>query len=196
MSPYLHFGHISAREVALAVRDADAPSEARDAFLEQVLVRRTLAYSLAWTNRDHRTLAAAPAWALKALDGRLGDARPQLYSREELENAKTDDPVWNAAQRELVTTGVIQNYLRMQWGKNVIAWKPTAAEAFDDLVYLNDKYGLDGRNPNTYTNILWCFGKHDRPWGPVRPIYGTVRYMSSINARRKLRMEDYLATWS
>ncbi|HEU4534238.1 MAG TPA: deoxyribodipyrimidine photolyase, partial [Polyangiaceae bacterium] len=166
LSPYLHFGHLSAREVALAVRDADGPTAAREAFLEQLLVRRTLAFNLARSNPAHRTYEAAPDWARRALAARAGDPRPHLYSRRELEEARTGDEVWNAAQRELLATGAIHNYLRMLWGKCVIAWKATPAEAFAELVHLNDRYALDGRDPNSYTNILWCFGKHDRPWGP------------------------------
>lgn len=195
LSPYLHFGHISAREVALAVRDAGAPSAAREAFLEQLLVRRTLAFNLARTNPAHRRYEADPAWAQKTLAERVADPRPQIYGRRELEEARTGDEIWNAAQRELRATGVIHNYLRMLWGKCVMAWKATPAEAFDELVYLNDRFALDGRDPNTYTNILWCFGKHDRPWGPARPIYGTVRYMSSERARHKLDLDAYLRRW-
>ncbi|MCU0658017.1 MAG: deoxyribodipyrimidine photolyase [Polyangiaceae bacterium] len=195
LSAYLHFGMIGAREVALAVRDASAPAEARDALLEQLLVRRTLAFNLARENPAHRTFEALPAWALKTLQEREQDPRPRLHDRGELERAQTDDPVWNAAQRELRATGLIHNYLRMLWGKGVLAWKKKPQEAFEDLVYLNDRWALDGRDPNTYTNILWCFGKHDRPWGPARPIFGTVRYMSSSLAPRKLRMSGYLRRW-
>ncbi|MCU0681522.1 MAG: hypothetical protein MUF34_04555 [Polyangiaceae bacterium] len=195
LSPYLHFGHVSAREVALAVRDAGAPSAAGEAFLEQLLVRRTLAFNLARSNPAHRNYETAPAWAQKTLAERVRDPRPQLYGRRELVEARTGDEIWNAAQRELLATGVIHNYLRMLWGKGVMAWKATPAEAFDELVYLNDRFALDGRDPNTYTNILWCFGKHDRPWGPARPIYGTVRYMSSERARHKLDLDAYLRRW-
>lgn len=196
LSPYLHFGHISAREVALAVLDAQAPASARAAFLEQLLVRRTLAFNLARSNPEHQTFEALPDWAKRTLAARARDPRPGFYSRRDLEHARTGDEVWNAAQRELVATGVVHNYLRMLWGKLVIAWSITPREAFDELVYLNDRYALDGRDPNTYANILWCFGKHDRPWGPVRPIYGTVRFMSTESARRKLDLDTYLRHWA
>ncbi|MCS6901761.1 MAG: deoxyribodipyrimidine photolyase [Myxococcales bacterium] len=196
LSPYLHFGMIGVREVALAVREAQAPAPARDALLEQLLVRRTLAFNLARENPWHTTFDALPGWARDTLREHQGDPRPKLYSRQQLEEAATDDPVWNAAQRELRATGVIHNYLRMLWGKGVIAWKARPEEAFEDLVFLNDRWALDGRDPNSYANILWCFGKHDRPWGPRRPIFGTVRYMSTAVARKKLRMERYLARWS
>jgi deoxyribodipyrimidine photo-lyase len=195
LSPHLHFGMIGAREIALAVRDSSAPAEARDAFLEQLLVRRTLAFNLARENPAHASLDALPSWARASLREHETDPRPRLYTRRQLEDAATDDPVWNAAQRELRATGVIQNYLRMLWGKGVIAWKKTAQEAFDDLVYLNDRWAIDGRDPNSYTNILWCFGKHDRAWGPKRPIFGIVRYMSTAAAQKKLRMSRYLDRW-
>jgi deoxyribodipyrimidine photo-lyase len=196
LSPYLHFGMIGAREVALAARAAGAPEAARNAFLEQLLVRRGLAFNLAYHNPRHATLDALPSWAREGLRSRESDRRAQIYSRAELEAARTGDAVWNAAQRELLATGVIQNYLRMLWGKCVIAWKNTADEAFADLLYLNDKLALDGRDPNTYASILWCFGKHDRPWGPARPAFGSVRYMSTDAAQKKLRMRAYLARWS
>jgi deoxyribodipyrimidine photo-lyase len=194
LSPYLHFGMISPREIALRVRSSTAPLASREAFLEQLLVRRTLSFNLARENPSHRSLAALPSWAAQTLARHEGDPRPQLYAREQLEAAATADPVWNAAQRELLATGIIHNYVRMLWGKRVIPWKRTAVEAFDDLVYLNDRYALDGRDPNSYASILWCFGKHDRPW-PERPVFGTVRTMSSEAARKKLRMEGYLARW-
>jgi deoxyribodipyrimidine photo-lyase len=159
-------------------------------------VRRTLAFNLARENPGHRTFEPVPGWAKKTLHEHLGDPRPHLYSLAQLEQAAPDDIVWNAAQRELRETGVIHNYLRMLWGKGVIAWKKTPEEALADLLVLNDKWALDGRDPNTYASLLWCFGKHDRPWGPARPIYGTVRYMSTANARKKLRMERYLARWA
>lgn len=195
LSPYLHFGQIGAREIALALQTAPGPEGARDALLEQLLVRRTLAFNLAWTNPHHRTLQALPAWPAKTLGEREADPRAYLYTRAQLERAETHDAIWNAAQRELLATGVIHNYARMLWGKGVIQWKATLQEAFDDLVYLNDKYALDGRDPNSYTNILWCFGKHDRPWGPPRPVLGTVRYMSSANARKKLHLDGWLEKW-
>jgi deoxyribodipyrimidine photo-lyase len=200
LSPYLHFGQIGARGVALAVRAAaerrPAEKGAVDGFLEQLLVRRTLSYNLAATNPRHQSLAALPDWPKKTLAEHENDPRGHLYTRVQLERAETDDQLWNAAQRELVATGVIHNYARMLWGKCVIPWKQTNEEAFADLVYLNDKYALDGRDPNTYTSILWCFGKHDRPWGPARPVFGTVRYMSTTNARKKLDLERWLARWT
>ena len=195
LSAHLHFGIVGAREAALSLADARADLGAKDAFLEQLLVRRTLAFNLASRNALHRTYAAVPDWAKKTLAEHRADKRDALYDRDALESARTGDEVWNAAQRELRTRGVIHNYLRMLWGKCVIAWKRTPEEAFDELVHLNDRWALDGRDPNTYASILWCFGKHDRPWGPARKIFGTVRYMSTAAAMRKLKMEDYLRRW-
>lgn len=194
LSPYLHFGMLGARELALAARDADAPQECRDAFLEQLLVRRGLAQNLAATNPRHTSLEAAPGWALATLRAHEGDPRVRLYDRATLEAAKTHDALWNAGQRELVATGLMHNYVRMLWGKCVLTWKATAEEAFADLVFLNDKYALDGRDPNTYASILWCFGKHDRPW-PERPVFGTVRSMTTASAQKKLHLAEYLARW-
>lgn len=197
LSAHIHFGMISAREIALAVRHAgdvrsDLSKSSREAFLEQLLVRRTLAFNYAWTNPLHRSYDALPSWARKTLEERTNDPRAKIYTREQLESARTGDEVWNAAQREFIKTGVIQNYLRMIWGKGVLAWKATPREAFDELVHMNDRWGLDGRDPNTYASIAWCFGKHDRPWGPSRPIFGNVRYMSSALTPKKIKMKEYL----
>lgn len=195
LSPYLHFGMIGARGVALAVRDAGGSDEGKAAFLEQLLVRRTLAFNFCSRNADHHGYDALPDWAKRTLAEHLRDRRGRTYSRAELEDARTEDPVWNAAQRELRATGVIHNYARMLWGKCVLAWKETPREAIADLVHLNDKWCLDGRDPNTYTNVLWCFGKHDRPW-VKRPIFGTTRFMSTSAARKKLDLDDWLRRWS
>nr|MBA3461325.1 deoxyribodipyrimidine photolyase [Deltaproteobacteria bacterium] len=124
------------------------------------------------------------------------DPRPERYTPKQLEAAATADPVWNAAQRQLVGEGRIHNYLRMLWGKKVLAWSPSPQRAFATLVELNNKYALDGRDPNSYTGILWTLGAFDRPWAPVRPIFGSVRYMSSASTIKKLRMKRYLAQWS
>ncbi len=194
LSPYLHFGMVGARTVLAAVRAARAPQEAKDAFIEQLVVRRTLSYNFAWHNPRHATLDALPIWARETLRKHEADPRSHLYDRATLEAAKTGDALWNAGQRELVETGVMHNYIRMLWGKCVLLWKKTSEEALSDLVYLNDKYALDGRDPNTYTGILWCFGKHDRPW-PERAIYGTVRSMTTASAEKKLQLKAYLARW-
>jgi len=123
------------------------------------------------------------------------DRRPYLYDRAALEDAQTHDPLWNAAQRQLVREGRIHNYLRMLWGKKILEWSLSPREAVEVMIELNNKYALDGRDPNSYSGIFWCLGRYDRPWGPERPILGKVRYMSTKNTARKLRIQDYLAAW-
>ena len=134
---------------------------------------------------------ALPAWAKETLGAHAGDPRRHVYTLDELENGQTHDPLWNAAERELVATGMIHNYLRMLWGKKVIEWSPSPAEAYRTLEHLNN--ALDGRDPNSYTGILWCFGLFDRPWPPERKVFGSVRYMSSENTARKFDLESYFA---
>jgi deoxyribodipyrimidine photo-lyase len=164
------------------------------AFLDEAITWRDLGYHWHWHRRDDTaSLARAlPAWARQTLAKHAGDARAFTYAPEEWEAGATHDPLWNAAQRELVATGAIHNYLRMLWGKKVIEWSATPEEAYRTLVHLNNRYGLDGRDPNSWTGILWCFGLFDRPWAPERPVLGTVRYMSSENTARKFRLGPYL----
>ena len=192
LSPYLHFGQISAQEVALTIRDATrAPQEDRDAFLEELLVRRELAYNFCRFNANHRTLAALPAWAQATLAAHAEDPRPELYTSEEFAAAHTQDTLWNAIQAELLTTGLMFGYYRMYWGKKIIEWSRTPAEAQSIMIGLHEKYALDGRNANTYSNILWCFGKHDRPWAE-RPVFGKVRYMSRAGMEAKTDVAAYV----
>lgn len=195
LSPYLHFGMISARKVALAARAAadrrGVPAESIDAFLEQLLVRRTLAFNFARENPRHQSFDELPNWARDTLQKHAVDARPSLVDAAALERAESPDEVWNAAQLELRTRGIIHNYVRMLWGKLVLTWTESPREAHRLLVHLNDKWALDGRDPDGYTNIGWCFGLHDRPW-PERPIFGTVRTMTSRSARAKLDLDEYL----
>jgi deoxyribodipyrimidine photo-lyase len=148
-----------------------------------------------WSRReDAQSLETAlPPWALETLGAHAGDERPWLYTPEEFEAGATHDPLWNAAQRELVATGVIHNYLRMLWGKKVLEWSPSPAEAYRTLEHLNNRYALDGRDPNSYTGILWCFGLFDRPWAPERKVFGRIRYMSSENTARKFNVKPYFA---
>jgi len=212
LSPYLHFGHISIEEIVervLATEDwspADIDPSCRgkregfydrnpdvNAFLDEALTWRDVGFHWHWHRRqDTATLEQAlPAWALTTLRRHASDRREQLYTLEDWEAGQTHDPLWNSAQRELVATGQIHNYLRMLWGKKVLEWSATPDEAYRTLVHLNNKYALDGRNPNSWTGILWCFGLFDRPWPPERPVLGTVRYMSSENTARKFRLADY-----
>ena len=166
-----------------------------NSFLDEALTWRDVGFQWHWSRRaDAASLERAlPAWALQTLGAHAADRRPWLYTAEELENGATHDPLWNAAQRELVATGTIHNYLRMLWGKKVLEWSASPAEAYRTLEHLNNKYALDGRDPNSYTGILWCFGLFDRPWPPERKVLGSVRYMSSENTARKFDLKPYYA---
>ncbi len=190
LSPYLRFGHIGIHEIAERVLDSDASDEDVDAFLEQAIIRRELSFNFCFYNRDYASLAALPEWARKTLDKHRGDRRKPSYSYEELERAATHDDVWNLAQTQLVERGTIHGYLRMLWGKKIIEWSETPEEAFDAMVRLHDVYALDGLDPNTYAGILWCFGKHDRPWAPERPIFGSIRWMSSEQTAKKVNLKE------
>jgi deoxyribodipyrimidine photo-lyase len=190
LSPWLHFGNVSIQEVLLAAREADG-GESWNKFLDEALVWRELAHNFCHFNSKHRTTAAIPAWARKELADHERDPRPQLYDLEAMEQARTAEPLWNAAQRAYLHDGWMHNYLRMLWGKTVLQWTPNAAEALRVLEHLNNKYALDGRDPNSYGGILWIFGKFDRPFYR-RDIYGTVRYQSLKGAAKKFDVERYL----
>jgi deoxyribodipyrimidine photo-lyase len=192
LSPYLHFGHISSLEVALAVQNyASEHKLLPDEFLEELIVRRELAFNFARFTPNPESLDVLPDWARKTLAKHSSDKRDPTYTRDQFEQAQTHDPLWNAAQRELLLTGKIHGYYRMYWGKKIIEWSRTPQEALATAIYLNDRYALDGRDPNSYTNILWCFGLHDRPW-VERPIFGQVRYMSYAGMRRKTDVDAYV----
>lgn len=191
LSPYLHFGQISALEVALAAMNAKVPEIEKAALLEELVVRRELSCNYVQYTPQYWSYDALPAWARRSLDSHAGDKRPVLYTREQLERAETADPYWNASMWEMIHTGYMHNYMRMYWGKCVIGWKKTPREAFDDLLYLNNKYFIDGRDPNGYVGVAWCFGLHDRPW-TNRPIYGQIRYMNAAGLERKFDMDAYV----
>ena len=191
LSSYLHFGFISPLEIALSVASAKAPQNARDAYLEELIVRRELSFNFTSHNPNYDSLASLPAWAHKTMREHISDERQFIYSLEELENGETHDELWNASQREMVATGEMHNYVRMLWGKNVIAWTPSYEVAFETLLHLNNKYCLDGRDPNSYAGILWCFGKHDRPW-MERPVFGMMRYMTSGSTGKKFDSKKYI----
>jgi deoxyribodipyrimidine photo-lyase len=191
LSSYLHFGFLSPLEIALAVKDSDAPQESKDAYLEELIVRRELSYNFTRHNPKYDSLESLPEWAQKTMREHADDERQFYYTLEELEAGETHDELWNAAQREMVVTGEMHNYVRMLWGKNVIAWSPSYEIAFETLVHLNNKYCLDGRNPNSYTGILWCFGKHDRAWFE-RPVFGMIRYMTSGSTGKKFDSKKYI----
>jgi deoxyribodipyrimidine photo-lyase len=191
LSPYLHFGQLGPHTLALAVKAADAPQAAREAFLEQLIIRRELAVNFVRFNPDYDNFECAELWAHKTLGQHARDER-KVYSEKELEEARTHDPLWNAAQQQMTTTGWMHNYMRMYWAKKILEWSRTPAEAFRTAVYLNDKYELDGRDPNGYAGIAWAIvGKHDRPWFE-RPIFGQVRYMSLAGASKKFDTRRYI----
>jgi len=192
LSPYLHFGHISSLEVALAVREYAAENKLiADEFLEGLIVRRELAFNFARFAPALDSLSSLPNWAHATLAKHARDRREPSYTREQFERAGTHDALWNATQTELLTRGVIHGYYRMYWGKKIMEWSPTHEEALATMIYLHDRYALDGRDPNTYTNILWCFGLHDRPWSE-RAIFGLTRYMTLEGMKRKTDVDAYI----
>jgi len=162
-----------------------------DEFLEELIVRRELAFNFARHASPFDSLAALPAWARATLSKHDRDPRPRTYTREQLERGETHDPLWNAAQKELLLRGVIHGYYRMYWGKKIIEWTATHREALETMIDFHDRYALDGRDPNTYANVLWCFGLHDRPF-VERPIFGQVRYMSYDGMKRKTDIGAYI----
>ncbi len=192
LSPYLHFGHLSSLQVTLAVQKyARTHKLMADEFLEELIVRRELAFNFARFSDNIESLDNLPRWAQATLEKHARDQRDPVYSPDQFERAQTHDPLWNAAQKELLARGKIHGYYRMYWGKKIIEWSATPDEALKTMIYLNDRYALDGRDPNGYTNILWCFGLHDRPW-IERPIFGQVRYMSYQGMRRKTDVDGYI----
>jgi deoxyribodipyrimidine photo-lyase len=170
-------------------------SPSAEAFLDQLVTWRELGFNWAAHREDHLELTSLPGWAQATLAAHAGDRREPCYGLAELRAARTHDPLWNAAQRQLLAEGRIQNTLRMLWGKKILEWSRSPQAALEAMLELNDRYALDGRDPNSATGILWVLGRHDRPWAPERPIYGTVRYMSSANQARKHRVKGYLARW-
>ncbi len=196
LSPWLHFGYISAQEIYHAVLEADAPRESKDAFLEELIIRRELSFNLTSRNPEYDSLDALPDWAKKTMKKHEGDKREVTYSRKKLEQGETQDALWNACQHELIHTGGLHNYMRMLWGKKIIEWTKDYETAFRLMVDFNNKYALDGRDPNSYAGILWCFGKHDRAWGPERPVFGTLRYLSTKSWWSKVRAKEYIRKYS
>ncbi len=211
LSPYLHFGHISVHQIFQEIADHEgwAPdrvsprtagkragwwgmSVGAEAFLDELITWRELGYNMCRCRRDYDAFESLPEWAKETLERHEFDTRPYLYSLPQLENSETHDQIWNAAQNQLRREGKIHNYLRMLWGKNILAWTPSPREALQVMIHLNNKYALDGRNPNSYTGIFWCLGRYDRPWGPERPIFGKVRYMSSQSTRQKIRVANFM----
>lgn len=208
LSPYLHFGHFSPFQVVrdfkprlgLQARGAKAGwwgVEANaEAFLDEIVTWRELGYNMCWQCPDYDRYESLPAWARATLEEHALDDRPESYTFAQLEAAETRDEVWNAAQRQLLVEGRIHNYLRMLWGKKILEWSPSPQAALTTMIELNNRYAVDGRNPNSYSGIFWCLGRYDRPWFE-RPIFGSIRYMSSASALSKCRLRDgYLRRWS
>ena len=192
LSPYLRAGFLSPLEVALAVSEHGQRHKLMvEEFLEELIVRRELAYNFAWYSPRVDSLEALPAWARETIGKHTKDKRHPAYTREQFERAATYDDLWNATQKELLLRGTIHGYYRMYWGKKILEWSASAGEALETMLYLNDKYALDGQDPNTYGNILWCFGLHDRPW-PERPVFGTIRSMARSGMERKTDVNAYL----
>jgi deoxyribodipyrimidine photo-lyase len=191
MSPYLHFGQISPLYMAMEVSKASAPREAKEAFLEEMIVRRELACNFTHFNPNYDSYACLPNWARQSLAEHRRDRREHVYSDTELENAATHDPYWNAAMREMACTGFMHNYMRMYWGKKILEWSRTPEEGFATTLKLNNKYFLDGRDPNSYAGVAWVYGVHDRAW-PQRAIFGKVRSMMASGLERKCDIGAYV----
>ncbi|NUO39749.1 MAG: deoxyribodipyrimidine photolyase [Gemmatimonadaceae bacterium] len=194
LSPYLHNGMISPMEVVSAVRRS-ASAEQAEAFLNEMLTWRELSLNFCLRNAGHGSLTALPDWVHRSMRAHADDERETTYTLEELEDAATHDPIWNAGQRELVQTGQMHNVVRMLWGKSVITWTETYEQALTWLLHLNNKYALDGRDPNSFAGIQWCFGKFDRPFAS-RPVWGTIRPMSLARAHTKYDVAGYLGRWN
>jgi deoxyribodipyrimidine photo-lyase len=215
LSPYLHFGHISVHQLFHELIHHEGWSKARtwgggrgqregwwgmsqnaESFLDQLITWRELGYNMCTHLPLYDRYKSLPAWAKETLDRHRKDPRPYLYGLDQFENADTHDPIWNAAQRQLKGEGRLHNYLRMLWGKKILEWTRSPEDALDIMIHLNNKYALDGRNPNSYTGIFWILGRYDRPWAPERPVLGRIRCMSSESTRRKLRLKQYLRKYS
>jgi len=215
LSPYLHFGHISTHQVFSELAEREgwgigrlAPkatggrrgwwgmSPAAEAFLDQLVTWRELGYNMCWQSADYDRYESLPQWAQDTLAEHARDLRPYVYLLEDLESARTHDSLWNAAQRQLVWEGRMHNYLRMLWGKKTLEWSASPQDALATMVELNNKYALDGRDPSSYSGIFWVLGRYDRPWGPERPVYGTVRYMSSDSTLKKTHAREYVRRYS
>ncbi|WP_254508612.1 FAD-binding domain-containing protein [Anatilimnocola floriformis] len=215
VSPYLHFGHLSVHEIFHAAAKLEdwsldclakkatgknegwwGTSPQLESYLDELITWREIGFNFCTHRQDYDKYDSLPDWCQKTLEKHARDKRPNLYELPEFEAAKTYDPLWNAAQRQLVREGRIHNYLRMLWGKKVLEWSASPQEALQTLIHLNNKYALDGRNPNSYSGIFWCLGRYDRPWAPERPIFGMIRWMSSDNTARKVRVKNYLRQYA
>lgn len=191
MSKYLHYGQISPVYIALEVKKADASQKNTESYLEELIIRRELPMNFVFYEPDYDRYSALPEWAQKSLAEHQDDARDPGYTREQLEAAETEDPYWNAAMNEMKHTGYMHNYMRMYWGKKILEWSSSPEYAFETTLYLNNKYFLDGRDANSFANVAWVFGQHDRGW-TERGVFGKVRYMSAGGLERKADPEGYV----
>jgi len=192
LSPYIHFGHISAQRIALGIIDSAVSEEKKDSFLDELIIRRELSDNYCFYNSNYDSFGGFPEWAQKTLNNHRLDRRDYIYSVEEFEEARTHDRLWNAAQLEVVVKGKMHSYMRMYWAKKILEWSESPEEAQDIAIYLNNKYELDGRDPNGYTGIAWCIGGvHDRAW-KERSIFGKIRYMSYEGSKSKFDVNLYI----
>ena len=189
MSPYLHFGQISPLHIAFMVLQTDSPGI--DSYLEELIIRRELAINFVFYNPHYDSFDGLHEWQKKTLTEHRNDPRDYIYSESELENAETHDPYWNAAQKQMMSTGKMHGYMRMYWGKKIIEWTRKPEQAYKIALFFNNKYELDGRSPNGFAGIAWCFGKHDRPW-KERAIFGKIRYMNAKGLKRKFDADAYV----
>ena len=215
LSSHLHWGHISTHQIfaKLCEREQWTPdklaekvtgsskgwwgmSPTAESFLDELLTWREVGFNMASKRRDYDRYESLPAWARDSLEEHASDPREHVYSLEQFEHSQTHDELWNAAQRQLVREGRIHNYLRMLWGKKVLHWSASPREALAIMIELNNKYALDGRDPNSYSGIFWVLGRYDRAWGPERPIFGKIRYMTSDNTARKVRVKEYMKRYA
>jgi len=191
MSKYLHFGHISPVYVALQAQEKGSPKEDVDSFLEELIVRRELTMNFVFYTEDYDSYSNLPDWAKQTLEDHKKDDREHTYTQKQLEAADTHDEYWNAAMKEMIHTGYMHNYMRMYWGKKILEWSNTPEYAYRTTLYLNNKYFLDGRDPNSFANVAWVFGQHDRGW-TERPVFGKVRYMAASGLERKSKPDQYV----
>lgn len=214
LSAHLHFGHISAHQIFKELMEkegwspAERPgkatgsrgwwgvSEGAEMFLDQLITWRELGYNMSAWREDYDQYESLPPFARETLARHAGDPRPHLYGLKQFAEAETHDPLWNAAQMQLVREGRLHNYLRMLWGKKILEWSESPRDALSVMIELNNKYALDGRDPNSYSGIFWTLGRYDRPWGPERPVFGKIRYMSSENTARKIRVKDFIRRYA
>jgi deoxyribodipyrimidine photo-lyase len=215
LSPYLHFGHIGVHDIVARVlrHEQWAPpqlahtasgkregwwglSAGSEAFLDELIIWREVGFHYCHHRPQHETFADLPTWAQESLEQHASDKRQYIYTLEQFAEGKTHDELWNAAQNELRISGKMHNYLRMLWGKKIIEWTAHPREALHIMTELNNRYALDGRDPNSSTGISWCLGRFDRPWAPQRPIFGCIRFMSSASTLKKIALKKYLARWN